>query len=234
MLIPIRDENPTRSFPIVTLSLILANLGIFFYQFTLGSSALELFFAKYALFPSQITTGVAVTPIAIKPFFLSIFTSMFIHGGLVHIAGNMLYLWIFGNNIEDVLGHLKFLLFYLAAGLGGAIAHIISSPYSQVPTVGASGAIAGILGAYLILFPYARVLTIVPIFFFIEIIRVPAIILIGFWFILQLFNGFLSLEVASGTGGVAWFAHIGGFLAGLILIYLIPKRRTPSRRYFGV
>jgi hypothetical protein len=118
--------------------------------------------------------------------------------------------------------------------LGGAIAHIISSPYSQVPTVGASGAIAGILGAYLILFPYARVLTIVPIFFFIEIIRVPAIILIGFWFILQLFNGFLSLEVASGAGGVAWFAHIGGFLAGLILIYLIPKRRTPSGRYFGI
>jgi membrane associated rhomboid family serine protease len=234
MLIPIRDENPTRSFPLVTLSLILTNLAIFFYQFTLGSHALELFLAKYALFPSQITTGIAVTPLAIKPFFLSIFTSMFIHGGIIHIAGNMLYLWIFGNNIEDILGHAKFLLFYLTAGVGGAIAHIISSPYSQIPTIGASGAIAGILGAYLILFPYARVLTIVPIFFFIEIIRVPAVILIGFWFILQLFNGFFSLEVAQSAGGIAWFAHIGGFLTGLILIYLIPKRRTPSRRYFGI
>lgn len=229
MLIPLRDENPTRSWPFVTIALIVINVLVFIYEFTLGSAQQATFFASFALYPSQIVTGVPLTSVALQPLFLTVITSMFLHGGLLHIAGNMLYLWIFGNNVEDLLGHVKFVLFYLATGVVAAGAHILSDPSSKIPTIGASGAIAGVLGAYIILFPYARVLTAVPIFFYIGLIRLPALALIGFWFVLQLFSGVASLSTQTAqASGVAWFAHIGGFVAGAILILFLPKRRIPK------
>lgn len=225
-MFPLRDENPTETFPWVTLALIAANVAIFLYQLSLGleGALQEQFIQTYALIPYEVTSGVNITP-GVPPYiYLPVLTSMFLHGGFVHIIGNMWYLWIFGNNVEDTLGHYKFLFFYLLAGLGGTVGHILSSPNSQIPSLGASGAISGVLGAYLILFPRARIITLIPIFFFIQIVRLPALFLIGFWFFLQLFSGAASLTSAQ-SGGVAWFAHIGGFLAGFLLILVLPKRK---------
>lgn len=224
MLIPIRDENPTRRFPIVTVSLIAINVAVFVYMFLLPSEAeLNDFIFRFALFPGTIT-GLSMAGNPVQPVYLTIITSMFLHGGFLHIIFNMLFLWIFGNNVEDVLGRLKFIGFYLLTGAAGAFAHIATDPGSTIPTLGASGAISGVLGAYLVLFPNARVLTAIPIIFIIEIIRVPAVILIGFWFILQLFYGLFEIGVGT-SGGVAYFAHIGGFVAGVLLILILPKRK---------
>jgi membrane associated rhomboid family serine protease len=188
------------------------------------------FVYHYALFPRAITTGVPTTPFSIQPVYLTLITSMFLHGGLLHIAGNMLFLWIFGNNVEDVMGRFKFTAFYLMVGVAGALAQIAISPFSAVPNIGASGAIAGVLASYLIMFPGARVLTFV-FFIFIEVIRLPAFILIGFWFILQIVLGVFSFSTAAGAGaGVAYFAHIGGFAAGLLITILLLK--LPRR--FGI
>lgn len=226
-MIPIRDDNPTETFPWVTISLITANVLVFLYQLSLGSNSFlqQQFVLRFAMVPYQITHNPSGSPGS----YFTILTAMFLHGGFLHIAFNMLYLWIFGNNVEDVLGHIRFLIFYLLCGLGGAAGHILSSPFSKIPSLGASGAIAGVLGAYLFLFPRARVLTLIPIVFFIEIVRIPAFIIIGFWFILQLLNGILSVtsKVALDVGGVAWFAHIGGFLTGFLLVLVFPKRRRP-------
>jgi len=217
VLFPLYDENPTRSFPFVTIGLILVNIGVFLYEISLGP-ALPQFINTYAMVPTRIIQGEA---------YLTILTSMFLHGGFLHIFGNMLYLWIFGNNVEDTLGHFNFLVFYLLAGLGGTIGHLATSPTSQIPTLGASGAIAGVLGAYIILFPGARIITAVPIFYFIRLVPLPAFLVIGFWIVIQFISGMTS--VAQGavgqTGGIAWFAHIGGFLAGVILILILPKKR---------
>ncbi|MBE0448180.1 MAG: rhomboid family intramembrane serine protease [Actinobacteria bacterium] len=230
MLIPIRDENPTRRFPIVTIALIAFNIAIFIYMFLVlpSRATFNEFVARFALFPGTIT-GQGISGNPIEPVFLTIITSMFLHGGLLHIAFNMLFLWIFGNNVEDVLGRVKFIIFYLLAGTAGAFAHIATDPGSTVPTLGASGAISGVLGAYLVLFPNARVLTVIPIIFFIEIIRVPAVILIGFWFILQLFSGLFELGLGTNGGGVAYFAHIGGFVAGVLLVLILPRKRYYRR-----
>jgi len=230
MLIPIRDENPTRRFPILTVALIATNVAIFLYMLLLpGEVERNLVIAQYALYPKAIMTGMAVTPHSVEPVYLTIITSMFLHGGFLHIAFNMLFLWIFGNNVEDVLGRLKFIIFYVLTGAAGAFAHIATEPLSTIPTIGASGAISGILGAYLVLFPNARVLTVIPIIFFIEIIRIPAIILIGFWFVLQILSGLFQLGLGTSGGGVAYFAHIGGFVAGVALIIVMARRRP--RRY---
>jgi membrane associated rhomboid family serine protease len=149
---------------------------------------------------------------------------MFLHGGLFHIAGNMLYLWIFGNNVEDTLGHFRFLGFYLLAGVGAAVAQVVMSPESRIPMVGASGAISGVLGAYLFLFPHATVLTLITFGFFIRFVHIPAVIVLGFWIVVQVLNGLISVGRVSDEGGVAWFAHIGGFVAGIVLLFLFRPR----------
>lgn len=225
MLLPLKDENPTSSFPLVTLGLILTNGFIFFHQITLDFAQSQHFIFRWGAIPYQITHGVVVYVAPLIPLPLTLFSSMFLHGGFLHILGNMLYLWIFGNNIEDTLGHFRFFLFYLVCGLFAGLVQIFSDPNSTLPMIGASGAIAGILGGYLLLFPGARVLTLVFIFIFIRIIRLPALIILGLWFFVQL------LGVGGGReGGVAWFAHIGGFIAGLILVKVFQPRISRRRR----
>ncbi|MRS12957.1 MAG: rhomboid family intramembrane serine protease [Actinobacteria bacterium] len=230
-MIPIRDENPVRRLPWVTVALILANVGVFVYQLTLTPEALQSFWSAWAFTPSRfVADPFSPTQIA------TVFTAMFMHAGWVHLGGNMLYLWIFGNNIEDRFGPIGFIAFYLAGGCAATLAQALASLGSALPTLGASGAIAAVLGAYILLFPKASVVTIIPVFVFIEVARVPAYLVIGFWFVLQLGNGLASLGVATAgaTGGVAWFAHIGGFLTGLVLtlpVALAARARRPRGPY---
>ena len=225
-MIPLKDDIPSYSPPVVTVALISINCLIFFYLSFLGEgfhSAL----VKWGAIPFEVTHGVELTPEL--PFFapLSLFSSMFLHGGFLHLAGNMLYLWIFGDNVEDQLGHVKFFIFYILCGLAASLLHIITGPNSKIPMVGASGAIAGVLGAYMIKFPRARILTLIFFGFFIRIVAVPALFVLGFWFILQLLYAFPS--IGSTSGGVAWFAHVGGFLAGIVLFKLFSA--FSKRRY---
>jgi membrane associated rhomboid family serine protease len=225
-MIPLRDNNPRRTFPIVTYLLVALNVLAFLWELSLGQSLDRALF-NIAFIPARYwLPGNWVFDL------LTIVTSMFLHGGLMHIGSNMLYLWIFGDNVEDRLGHFRYLLFYLLCGFLATFAHAVFSPGSRIPAIGASGAIAGVLGAYLILYPHARVMTLIPIFFFITLRELPAIFILGFWFVLQLFSGVGSLGVqdAQDTGGVAYFAHIGGFVAGMILIGLFGGFRTARRR----
>ncbi len=220
-MIPFKDDNPTSRFPFFTILIIALNCLVFIVELV-HPGGMHYLLYSYGVIPRNILSFGDTQPV---PPVVTVFTSMFLHGGLLHIGGNMLYLWIFGNNVEDRLGHLRFLLFYLVSGAIAAYAHSISSPSSPIPMVGASGAVAGILGAYLLLYPHARVHTLIFFGFFIQVIRVPAIVVIGFWGIIQILNGILSKGVVS-QGGVAWFAHIGGFLFGLLTIRLwLPKRR---------
>lgn len=222
-LIPLRDENPTRTFPVVTIALIAANVLVFLYEWSLGPVALDSFVSTYAFVPARFLAD----PLAPAQL-MTVLTSMFLHGGPVHLAGNMLYLWIFGNNVEDRLGRVRYIAFYLACGVAALAAQTAAGPGVTVPTLGASGAIAGVLGAYALLYPGAGVITLVPLFFFFEIARIPALFVIGFWFVLQLANGLLSLDPAMmQAGGVAWFAHIGGFVAGLLLVLPLRRRARP-------
>ncbi len=211
-MIPIKDDNPTKRFPFFTLGLICANTFLFFYQVSLGKS-MDNFVLKLATVPYEIVHMKDVSPPAAVPVPLTLITSMFIHGNFLHLGGNMLYLWIFGNNIEDALGHIRFLIFYFVCGLIATSFHIISAPHSLTPLVGASGAIAGILGAYLLLYPRAKVHTLIFFIFFVRVIRLPAAFLLTFWFLIQVLN-------SAGGGSVAWHAHIGGFIAGFILVKL--------------
>lgn len=233
---------PTRRFPVVTVVLIAANVAVFAYQLMLGRNA-GVFVASYAMIPYEITHGVdivssvsgAVIHHAPGPslIYLTLFTSMFMHGGLFHLGGNMLYLWIFGNNVEDFLGRAKFTLFYLLCGLGAHAAQIAVSRNSTVPTLGASGAIAGVLAAYLLIYPRARVLSLIFLGIFIRIIEIPAFLLILFWILLQSFQGFASLGAGRmAQGGVAWFEHIGGFASGLLLVIILSGglRGRPRQR----
>ena len=227
-MIPIKDENPTRRTPWVTLLIIAINVAAFIYSSTLDTAALEALWMRWAFVPARFF-GDPLSPGQIA----TIFTAMFLHGGWLHLGGNLLYLWIFGNNIEDRFGHVGFVAFYLVSGIAATAAQGFLNAGSTLPMLGASGAVAGVLGAYLLLFPGAAVLTVIPIFVFIEIARVPAYLVIGFWFVLQLFNGIASLgPAAASTGGVAYFAHIGGFAAGFVLalpagIAARRKRRRP-------
>ena len=221
-MLPLRDVNPTRHFPLMTVILIAINVLVFIYELILGPQ-LEGFVQSWAIIPYEITHGVDLPPASIQPIYLTLITAMFLHGGFVHIAGNMLFLWIFGNNIEDAMGSLRFLVFYLLRGLAAAFAQIAVGPNSDVPNIGASGAIAGVLGAYLLLFPRAEVQTLVFLGFFVRLVRLPALLFLGLWFVLQLFSGVAGLGMEA-MGGVAWFAHIGGFIAGIVLINLFRRR----------
>ena len=216
-MIPLKDDNPRSAFPILTITLIAVNILAFLLELQFG---LEYVVMKYGAIPIEIVNGQDLE---------TMFTSMFLHGGSMHLAGNMLYLWIFGDNIESYLGRFKFILFYLICGLIAIFAHIIVSGSSEVPMVGASGAISGILGAYLIKYPKAKVLVLIPIIFFITVRRIPALFVLGFWFIMQLFSGVVT--IGGEGGGVAFWAHIGGFVAGLGLILLLSEKKRKVVSY---
>lgn len=213
-MFPLKDENPTRRRPILTYALIIINFAIFIGTYLAGT--FEQSIEEFGMKPAEVLAGKQLH---------TLFTSMFLHGGILHIVSNMWYLWIFGDNIEDVLGSRKFILFYLGAGLVASFAHAFSDPTSTMPTIGASGAIAGVLGAYILLYPWAKVYTIV---FFI-LAMIPAVVLIGFWFVLQVFSASV-LWVAGTTAGVAYWAHIGGFLAGMLLILPVWMKSKKRRR----
>lgn len=220
-MVPLRDDNPTRITPYVTYGLITLNVLVFFYEISLTPPALSQFFQTWAVVPKDLTASLQGT-IDPVPVWLTLITSQFLHGGFLHLGGNMLFLWVFGNNIEDRLGHVRFTLFYLACGALAALAQwFFSPPMSTVPSLGASGAIAGVMGAYIIRFPRAEVLTLIPLGFFITTVRLPAFFFLGFWFIQQAFYGVASLQtpmnVGMGGGGVAYWAHAGGFVFGVIL-----------------
>ncbi len=228
MFIPLKDENPTSRFPIVTVLFIAINVLVFFFQLV-SPEGLQFYVYKMGTIPYEITHFKSITLHVVQTSeqiprlnpALTLIVSMFMHGGFFHLLFNMLYLWIFGNNVEDFLGPFRFIGFYLLSGLGASLAHIIFNANSEIPMIGASGAIAGVLGAYLILYPNARVMTFMFLFFFIRIVPIPAAFVLGFWFFMQLMNVF----GAGQAGGVAWFAHIGGFLIGMGLIKLITKKR---------
>jgi membrane associated rhomboid family serine protease len=221
-VIPLRDNIPTRTFPGVTIALIAANVLVFVFQLSLGPSSGSAFIAAFGAVPAQFTGAAAhAAPVLSPP--LTLFSSMFLHGGLLHLLGNMVFLWIFGNNVEDSTGHLRFLVFYLLCGLAGALAHIAANPASTVPMVGASGAISGVLGAYFLLYPFARIETLVFLGFFAQTVRIPAFFFLGFWFLMQSLSG--AASVGTRGGGVAFFAHVGGFVAGMALLVPFKRRR---------
>ena len=240
-MIPLKDDVPSRSMPFVTVGLIALNVLAFLYQLSLGidargpgAGAAEAFVFEFGVIPCRLTHSCPGMLVRIADDFphpwVTILTSMFLHGGLLHVGGNMLYLWIFGDNVEDTLGHGRFLFFYLVSGVAAAVGQTLVSPMSSVPMIGASGAVSGVLGAYLLLFPHATILTLVTFGFFFKFLHVPALIVLGFWIVLQLLSGYITVSAqAMGrgeTGGVAWFAHIGGFLAGMLLLFLIRPRQS--------
>jgi membrane associated rhomboid family serine protease len=213
-MIPLRDVIPTRTTPFVTVGLIAANALVFLYQFSLGDDVVA-FVQTFGLVPRDFSWA-------------AVLTSMFLHGGLLHFGGNMLYLWIFGDNVEDRMGHGRFLAFYLLCGIAAALAQTLSGPESAVPMVGASGAIAGVMGAYFVLYPRSRIVTLVPIVVFLHIVEVPAIFFLGIWFLMQFLSGVGSLGAATAeTGGIAFWAHTAGFAAGLIGVFAF---RQPARQ----
>ncbi len=224
-MIPIRDQIPTRRVPVITYLLIAANIIVFILQWLAGPNQ-EAMVYQFALIPAQVTSGLDAGDIA------DMFSSMFMHAGLLHLGGNMLYLWIFGDNVEDNMGAVKYLVFYLLGGAVAAVTHVITNPGSQVPTVGASGAIAAVLGAYLVLYPQSRVLTFIPLGYFMRLTLVPAALVLGLWFVLQLFSGVMSLGVTEDVGGTAFWAHIGGFVFGVVMAKVFgaqPRMETSVR-----
>lgn len=229
-MIPLRDEIPTRTFPLVTVLIIIANVAVYLYQLFLNEYAYTAMVYKWAYIPIEYTQFVQVNPELAVPYGTTVLTSMFLHGGFLHLAGNMLYLWIFGNNIEDYLGKIKFIIFYVVSGLAAVGLFTAVDPNSSVPMIGASGAIAGVMGAYLVLYPDARVHTLIFLGFFIQTVRISAKVLLVIWFILQIVSGLPSL-MGPSRGGVAWFAHVGGFVFGWLYFRLTRKR--PAYDYWG-
>lgn len=228
-MIPLRDSVPARSWPVVTWALIGINIWVFLYETLLGPE-LEAFVRTWGFVPARYFLLAEVEPSDWTGQYLPLLTSMFLHGGWGHLIGNMMYLWIFGDNVEDRLGHLRYLAFYLLTGVAATLAQGFLYPDSAVPTVGASGAISGVLGAFFVLFPYARVLTLVPlVFFFFPVVEVPAVLYLGFWFLMQFVSGTLALTLARDAGGVAWWAHIGGFVVGMALAPLLRRRQSYPR-----
>lgn len=221
-MIPLRDDIPSSTFPIVNYLLIAANLAVFGFELSLGRS-LDQYIYTHAVIPAQVVS-VGLT----ADQFVRMTVTMFFHGGWLHVLSNMLYLWIFGDNVEDRMGHFKYFVFYLVTGYIATFAHIFFYPQSNTPLVGASGAIAGVLGAYLILFPRARVLTLIFIFIFIQVIPIPALVFLGFWFLLQLLSGTAS-AYGQAAQGVAFWAHVGGFVAGMLLVKLFATRKANIR-----
>ena len=234
-MIPLHDDNPTRITPYVTITIMVLCALVFLWQLSLGAAVQRAVFSL-GMIPATLLGGKSLpAEIAIVPAWMTLFTSMFMHGGWMHLLGNMLYLWIFGNNVEDSMGHGRFIVFYLLSGVAAALLQALPDPASEIPMIGASGAISGILGAYLLMFPHARVLVVIPLGFYMHPMRVPASLVLGFWFLMQL----ISSATSSGQqGGVAFGAHIGGFLAGMVLIplfkyshvrFLAPARRNGRR-----
>jgi len=220
-MIPLRSTERTYSTAAATAALIVMNILIFLYQATMDYSTLVPFVERWGIVPDEISGHL-----------YTLFTSMFLHGGWMHVLGNMMFLWVFGRNVEDLIGSGPFLGFYLVCGVAAGVLQVVTSPYSRVPTIGASGAIAGVMGAYLISFPRARIVTLVPIIVFITTMEIPAWIMLAWWFVIQLFSGFGSLATANYTGGgTAWFAHIGGFVAGMLLIRRFPVKRRKWRAW---
>ncbi len=232
-MIPLRDHQPGRLTPVTVFLIIALNVLVFFYEISLPQARLESFIESYGMVPREITTGVDTPPPGPRPIQTTLLTSMFMHGGWLHLIGNMLYLWVFGNNVEDVFGHIGFPIFYLVTGLAASFLQIAIAPSSRIPNIGASGAIAGVLGAYLIFFPRARIDTLVGR----VVVPLPAIYVLGFWIVLQFFQGIAALSPeAAEAGGVAWWAHIGGFIAGLVIAIFFRGRiaawERPSRPQF--
>jgi membrane associated rhomboid family serine protease len=236
-VIPLRDANPVRRLPIVTIALVIANIAAFAYlqgiEASQGLEGVEDFFDTYGVIPANLVAAWKSGQY-IGPETLAVFTSMFLHVNLIHLAGNMIYLWIFGNNIEDRLGPIWFIGFYLVGGIAAVVAQVLIDPTSEVPMVGASGAISAVLGAYLVLFPGARILSLVFLGFFYQLIEVRAVLVLGFWFLLQLIDGIASLGLAGAEGGVAFFAHIGGFVAGVAMGLLVRGTSAGRRRLSGL
>jgi membrane associated rhomboid family serine protease len=240
-MIPIKDYNPTRSFSIITAFIIALNILVFIQDMMTGHYEPMLvetsrgivkanhfiggLTANYALIPSRLVSEPGNS-------WYKVFTAMFLHGNWLHIASNMLYLWIFGNNIEDLLGRFRFIIFYFACGLAAAGAQVLSAPQSSIPMIGASGAVAGVMGAYLVRYPHARILTLLPIFFFFTFIEVPAFLIIGYWALLQFISATWINSGEPARGGVAYFAHIGGFVSGIGLLYLLGGWPRSKRRVF--
>jgi hypothetical protein len=227
--IPLHDHIRRQTFWLFTLLLIITNILTFIFEISLGQNVDRLVF-YFGIIPVRYTNPHFVAEVGLPGLLLPIFASMFLHGGWLHVLGNMLFLFVFGRSIEDRFGHLKFLFIYFLGGLGGALLHILLNAGSRTPTIGASGAIAGILGAYFISYPAARITTLVPILFFFWTIEVPALLLLGYWFLIQFFTGFQMQAIQTAThGGVAWWAHVGGFLVGLTLAATLrPRRRRPA------
>ena len=230
-MIPLRDINPTSRTPVVVIALIAVNALAFFSELSLNERQLTRFVYEYGVVPVFYFGDPERFGLPDKSTYLSLLTSMFLHGGFMHLLGNMWFLWIFGDNIEDRLGRVRFLIFYLLSGLGATAVHILFNLDSPVPTIGASGAIAGVLGAYIVTFPRARILTLFPFIFIMTTIEIPAIFVIGEWFVVQLFRGTASIVEPKAMGGVAWWAHIGGFVVGILLMKLMQPPRRPSRGY---
>jgi membrane associated rhomboid family serine protease len=223
-MFPLRDDNPTTITPFVTWALIAANVVVFLYQISMTPDAAQLFVYKFGAIPA-VVLGTKSLPVQIAPIppLMSVFTSMFLHGGWMHLVGNMWFLWIFGNNIEEAMGHGRYLAFYLVCGIVASVSHIYSSVGSVIPSIGASGAIAGVLGAYMMLYPRARVWTLIFLGFFIKLMYLPAGVILGFWIVLQFINGSMTAG-RQNLGGVAFWAHVGGFIAGVLLVGLFKKR----------
>ena len=218
-MIPLRSTERVRSTATVTLILILINTVVFLYEQMLPSWALDSFIAHYGIVPDRLRMS-------------SLLTSMFLHGGWLHLIGNMWFLWVFGRNVEDLIGSGRFFVFYILCGLAAALVHVFFNPYSRVPTIGASGAIAGVMGAYVIKFPRARITTLVPIFIFITTLEIPAVFLLLYWFAIQFFMGVGSVGYSQvSSGGVAWFAHVGGLLAGMLLVNLFGQKQRWAARW---
>ena len=216
-MIPLRDVIPSRTTPYVTIALVAVNALVYLYEMTLGDSALEEFILYFGLVPAAFS-------------WVAVLTSMFLHGGLLHVGGNMLFLWIFGDNVEDRMGHGRFVVFYLLCGAAAALAQTAMSPDSVVPMVGASGAVAGVMGAYFVLYPHSRIVTLVPLFVFFHVMEVPALVFLGLWFVLQFVSGVGSIAAATGgepAGGIAFWAHVAGFVAGVsgVLVFRRPERQ---------
>ncbi len=225
-MIPLRDQNPSSTPPLVTRALLVATTAVFFYQLALGPMQ-RRFILEHSLIPLRLMMGLTGgsdegpwVPLA------TVFTSMFLHGSFLHLLGNMWYLWIFGDNVEDRFGHLRFLAFYLAAGAAAAALQVAVAPDSRVPTLGASGAIAGVLGAYLVAFPRARVITLLPLLIVFPIVALPAVLVLGLWVVFQVVSGMLALGMGGEGGGVAWWAHIGGFAFGVLVMAAAVRRRA--------
>jgi membrane associated rhomboid family serine protease len=221
-MIPIRDEIRTRETPVVNYTLISVNVIVYLLMTLAGPATQEAIIARFAMVPAHFADGVTLAEI------MTIFTSMFMHAGLAHIGGNMIYLWIFGDNVEDRIGHFRYLMFYLVGGVVASLTHLAINWGSELPTVGASGAIAAVLGGYLVLFPASRIVTLIPLGRFSHLTTAPAFVFLGLWFILQLFEGVMSFGGAD-VSGVAFWAHVGGFVAGLVMVKLMPTEDRQER-----